>query len=130
MTDLFECARLSGDRAGYRRPPRVTGAITDVTVTPFPYRFGSLPNCRPVVGGCRTRHAQQDVVLRQTAPHPRLSPDIRQVPEETSGRSDGVLPWHFELDMYESGIGDVPPTACAPHAAPCARDSTITSRLW
>jgi hypothetical protein len=41
--------------------------------------------------------------------HIRLWPGLAMVPEALRAEMVGYLPWRFELDMYESGIGSVLP---------------------
>ena len=94
---------------------------TSTRVTPIPYDWGSPATAglwQVVVSGQAAQASGRDA---QAGPvsyayfvkllrHPLRWPGLAQLPDQAS-RDEfvGYFPWRFELDMYESGIGDVLP---------------------
>lgn len=111
MTDLFYLAQIPDDtlRDVVAAAAGDCGDITGVTVTRFPYRFGSLPTAGLWLVAAEHGTPNRTTFFVKLLRHPRLSPDLRHVPEDHRAALLAYLPWHFELDIYESGIGDTLP---------------------
>ncbi len=114
VDELFRLASLTPGELG-----RVTGMTggrpvdgVETRVTPVSYDWAS-----PATAGLWRVDVQagqqQDVTSRsyfvKLLRHPRLWPQLGQIPAALQQEFAGFLPWQFELDIYESGIGRVLP---------------------
>ena len=114
IDEMFRLASLTPGELG-----KVTGMAggqpadgIETRVTPVSYDWAS-----PATAGLWRVDVQagqrQDVTSRsyfvKLLRHPRLWPQLGQIPAAMQQEFANFLPWQFELDIYESGIGRVPP---------------------
>ena len=126
---MAELAELASPEDGRLAP------AAGISVKPIDYDWGT-----PATAGLwrvDLRQLRDEMVSRRSffvklLRHPRLWPGLSRLPDEESRqRFIDYFPWRFELDMYESGIGDaLPPGLRTPvlHAVKHADANHIA--LW
>lgn len=87
-------------------------AIQAVKHQAFPYAWGSIPTAglwRVDVDYATCLGAGRYSFFVKLLRNPRLWPDLDQIPEFMRESFLANMPWKFEFEMYECGIGDVLP---------------------